>query len=182
MEFTSNEDAHVQLHLTRIFAWAIGIAALVLVAMRYDSLPAVLPLTRWSSAPKTWLTALRVPGICLLSIGLVEVLCASVRRAPDFARGSLLTAILLLTAAWKSAAAAISLVLLPARLAWLDALWIGLTYVGVGLALWVGKDLRHGGRLRRLKWTKPEALLFAALGLLLLALQIPLLQASAAPQ
>jgi len=172
----------LQLRLTRIFAWAIGIAALALVAMRYEALPGVLPLTRWSSAPKTWLTALRVPGICLLSIGLVEVLCASVRRAPDFHRGSLLTAILMLTAAWKSAAAAISLVLLPARLAWFDALWIVLTYLGLGLALWVGRDLRHDGRLRRLKWTKPELRLVVALGMLLLALQLPLLQGSAASQ
>jgi hypothetical protein len=178
----SSRDAYVLLRVTRILAWAMGIAALVLVAMRYDSLPPALPLTRWSSAPKTWLTALRVPGICVLSIGLVEVLCASVRRAPDFEHGTLLTAILLLTAAWKSAAAAISLVLLPARLAWFDALWIVLTYVGVGAAIWVGKDLRHGDQLRRLRWTKSEALILVTIGLLLLALEIPLLHGSATPQ
>lgn len=42
--------AYAQLRFTRIFAWTADIAALVLVAMRYDSLPAVLPLTRWSSS------------------------------------------------------------------------------------------------------------------------------------
>ena len=161
----------------RFIAWPLAMASLALVAMRYETLPATLPLTRWSSAPKSWLTALRVPMICLVSLGLVEVLCGSIRRAPNFDRGHALTAVLLLTASWKAAAAAASLLLLPWHFVWLDTLWIGGTTVGIALALWMGKDLMRGGRLRRLSWSRTEAWFGTALVLWVIVLEFPLLHA-----
>jgi hypothetical protein len=47
------------------------------------------------------------------------------------------------------------------------------------LALWIGRDLIRGGRLQRLSWTPREKGRLVALSLALVALQMPLLQASA---
>ena len=169
------------MRVVRLSAWSVALGAVAVVALRYDALPETLPLTRWSAAPKTWLTALRVPAICLVSLGLVELICASIRRLPgcDYRRS--LTAILLLTAAWKSAASALSLILLPAEILLLDVLWISLTLLGVALALWQGRDLMRAGRLRQLRWTRLESALGIVLGCLLLALQLPLLAGGGRP-
>lgn len=158
-----------------MIAWSVGVAAVALVALRYEALPSTLPLTRWSAAPKTWLVALRAPAICVVSLGMVEVLCAAVRRAPDFERGDALTATLLLTAAWKAAMAAVSLLLLPQQLLWLDVLWIGVTIAGMSFAVWIGRELLRAGRLRRLLWTRNETGLLLVLTLVLLALELPML-------
>jgi len=165
------------LRLARLVAWSVTLAGLLLVTMRYGALPERLPLTRWTTAPKSWLIALRVPGIHLLSVALIEVLSPGVRRLAGFTRGQLFTAILLLTASFKAVMTNSALALLPAEYPALTVPTLVVAEAGVLAALFVGRDLLRGGQLRRLAWTKTESALALSLGVLLLALELPIFAA-----
>jgi hypothetical protein len=161
------------LRLARLVTWSVTLGGLLLVIVRYGELPERLPLTRWTTAPKSWLIALRVPGIHVLSVALIEVLSPSVRRVASFTRGQLFTATLLLTAGFKAVMTNLELVLLPAEYPTLTILTLVVAAAGVLAAAFVGRDLLRGGQLRRLAWTKSEGALALGLGVLLLALELP---------
>lgn len=52
--------------LRRILACFFVSGALITVTVRYDALPNEILLSRWQSAQKTWLLAVRIPLINLL--------------------------------------------------------------------------------------------------------------------
>jgi energy-converting hydrogenase Eha subunit A len=163
------------LRVARLVAWVAAIASLVQVCLHYDQLPEQLPLTRWRSAPKSWLIALRAPVINLLSLGLVEVLTTSLRRVPGFTRGQLVTAILLLVAGRKAVTLAYQLIHLPAELHALTIVTLAVAVSGVATAAFMTRDLLRAEQLRRLTWTKAESALTLTLGLALAALELPLI-------
>ena len=104
--------------VARIVAWAIALGAVGAVTIGYDSLPDALPVTRWTTAPRTPLIALRVPLINLMTIGLIELLSPGLRRARHFTRSDAVVAILMLTAAAKAGIEAIGILMLPAPFSW----------------------------------------------------------------
>ena len=64
----------------RTICWLLAIASVVLVVVRYDSLPDEFPLTRWTTVTKTPFLAVRVPLINLASLALIELLATNLRR------------------------------------------------------------------------------------------------------
>jgi hypothetical protein len=165
----------VFLRVARVVAWVAAIASFLLVCSHYDQLPEQLPLTRWSTAPKSWLIALRAPAIDLLSLGLVEVLSISLHRVPGFTRGQLVTAILLLIAGFKTVTISFELIQLPAVQPALVAVTVAVIWSGLALAAFMAREVLRIDRLRALTWTKAESALAVVLGLALVGLELPLI-------
>lgn len=171
---TYSHDHPRSLRLARLVAWSVTLAGVVLLILRYGELPERLPLTRWTTVPKSWPIALRVPGIHLLSVALIEVLSPGVRRLATFTRGQLFTATLLLTASFKAVMTNLEVLLLPADYPTLTVLTLVVATMGLLAAAFVGRDLLRRGQLRGLARTKTESALALGLGGLLLVLELPI--------
>jgi len=159
--------------VARVVAWAIALGAVVAVAISYDSLPDTLLVTRWNSAPKSPLVALRVPLINLMTIGLIELLSLGLRRAKQFNRSSAVVVVLLLTAAAKAAIEATSILMLPVSFSWTVIALVAVLFVGLGTAAFLGRELLRPRRWRELQLTRFETAWALAIICGIAALNVP---------
>ena len=160
--------------VARVVAWAIALGAVVAVTIGYDSLPDTLPVTRWNTAPKSPLVALRVPLINLMTIGLIELLSLGLRRAKQFNRSSAVVVVLFLTAAAKAAIEAIGILMLPVSFSWTLIPLVAVLFVGLGTAAFLGREFLHPRRWRELQLTHVETAGVLALISGIVALNLPL--------
>ncbi len=142
--------------VARIVAWTVAVGAVGAVILAYDSLPDELPVSRWTSAPKSPFIALRVPLINLLTIGLIELLSPGLHRAKQFARPSAVVTVLLLTAAAKAALEAVGILLLPVSFYWTLIPLVVVLAVGLGTAAFLGREILHSQRWRQLHMSRLE--------------------------
>jgi hypothetical protein len=159
----------------RVVAWAVVVGAVCAVAIGYDSLPAELPLTRWTTAPKSVFLALRVPLINLMTLGLIEVLSPGLRRVTDFERAGAILAILLLTVAAKAGIEAAGILMLPTPFTWTLIPLVAVLSVGLGLAVFFGRDLLRLERWKQMHMTRPETAGAVALVTGIVVLNLPLI-------
>lgn len=159
----------------RVVAWTIALGAVVAVVIGYESLPEMIPLTRWTEVAKSPLLALRVPVINLLTLGLIEVLARGLRRVSRFEKTGAVVTVLLLTAAAKAAVEAVALLKLPGSSDW-SALPLGvILIVGLGMAAFLGRDLLQRREWQQLQLTRTETAVTIALVAGIVALNLPLL-------
>lgn len=162
----------------RMIAWGSVLTALGWVIASYDSLPEVIRLTRWKSAEKSWLIALRVPLINLFSLGLIEVLGRSVARLKVPGAAQLITPVLLLTVGIKGAVEGWELVHLPNR-HFAAVLVLGLTVLtGVLVASRCAESLLKNGNVGKLKLTGFELFLVTIFVAGIILLNVPLVTQS----
>jgi hypothetical protein len=159
---------------TRVIGWMLALGAVGAVAIGYDSLPEILPVTRWTDAPKSMYIALRVPVINVLTMGLVELLSPGIRRATDLKAGNAIEATLRLTVAAKACLEAIGILLLPASNSWSLAPLAAVLVIGLGTAALLGRRLLVGQRWQKMQMTRPESAGALAVVLGILALNLPL--------
>jgi hypothetical protein len=123
------------LRLARFFAWTTAVGALAVLAAGYAALPDQVPITRWTTGPKTLPLVLRVPLINLLCLVLVQVLeraLSRVHRDSSLRDPAMrVAAILYATVGIKALLEALEWLLLPSVWPWMPALLLGI--VGVGL-------------------------------------------------
>lgn len=160
--------------VARVVAWVIALGAVVAVTIGYDSLPDTLPVTRWTTAPKSLLVALRVPLINLMTIGLIELLSLGLRRAKQFNRSAAVVAVLFLTAAAKAVVEAIGILMLPVSFSWTLIPLVAVLFVGLGTAAFLGREFLHPQRWRELQLTGIETAGVLALISGIVALNLPL--------
>jgi hypothetical protein len=158
----------------RVIAWAIALGAVCAVAISYDALPAELPVTRWTTAPKSLFLALRVPLINLLSLGLIEVLWRGLRRLKDFERADAILAALSLTVAAKAGIEAAGILMLPVPFTWTLIPLIVVLAAGLGAAAFFGQDLFRHERWQKLQMTRLETAAAVALVAGIVVLNLPL--------
>jgi hypothetical protein len=159
----------------RVIAWGVAVGSVCAVAIGYDSLPAELPVTRWSTAPKSWSLALRIPLINLLSLGLIEVMSQGLRKVEGFGRVDAIVTALLLTAAAKSAIEAAGILSLPASPAWTFLLLVAVLLVGLATASWLGRELFHRDLWKQMQLTRWETVAAVVLVAGIVALNLPLI-------
>jgi hypothetical protein len=160
--------------VARVLAWAIALGAVVAVTIGYDSLPDTLPVTRWTSAPKSPLVALRVPLINLLTIGLIELLSLGLHRAKQFNRPSAVVVVLFLTAAAKAVIEAVGILMLPVSFSWTLIPLVAVLIAGLGTAAFLGRDFLQPRRWRELQLTRIETAGVLALISGIVAINLPL--------
>ena len=160
--------------VARVLAWALAVGAVTAVMIGYDSLPDTLPVTRWTSAPKSPLIALRVPLINLMTIGLIELLSFGLRRVKQLNRSSAVVVVLLLTAAAKAVIEAIGILKLPVAISWTVIPLVAVLFVGLGTAAFLGRELLPPRVWRELQLTHIETAGVLALIFGIAALNIPL--------
>jgi hypothetical protein len=161
----------------RVLTWVVALGGSAAIVQAYDRLPETLPVTRWTSGPKSPLLAFRVPLINLLSLGLVEVLGRGLSRVREFKHADAVVAVLLLTAAAKSAIEAAGILLLPRPFSWTMPPLVAVLVVGLGAALWLGRELLQAERWRELKLTRFETVAVSVLLAAIVALDLPLVLA-----
>lgn len=159
----------------RVIAWAVALGAVCAVAIGYNSLPDELPVTRWTTAPKSLFLALRVPLINLLSLGLIEVLSRGLQRLKDFERADSILAALLLTVAAKAGIEAAGILILPIPFTWPLIPLVVVLAVGLGAAAFFGQDLLRGERWQQMQLTRLETAVAMALVSGIAVLNLPLL-------
>ena len=142
----------------RLVAWATAAAALGAVIIGYDSLPAMIPVTRWTAATKSPLIALRVPLINLLIMGLIELLSPGLHRVKGFNRADAVIAVLLLSGAAKAGIEAAGIVMLPVSISWTLIPLVVVLSVGLGTAGFLGRELIHPQRWRDFATTRFESI------------------------
>ncbi len=161
--------------MTRVVAWAIATSVVGAVAVGYESLPAMIPVTRWTEAPKSLLIALRVPLINLMSVGMIESLSPSLRRIKDFHRADGVVAVLLLTAAAKAAIEGAGILMLPRSFAWTLIPLVTVLLAGIASASYIGRQLMDPRRWSELKMTATESVAAIACLIGIAILNLPLL-------
>lgn len=166
---------HRFLLVARAVAWSIALCAFLAVMLWYDSLPAELPVTRWTSAPKSPLLALRVPLINLLTIGLIEVLWRAMRRVEHFPHGAAVAGVLLLTAAAKAAIEAVGILRLPHSASWSLLPLAAAILIGLGLAVMLSAEFLRNRRWGELHLSRTETAVTYVLIAGILALNVPVL-------
>jgi hypothetical protein len=162
--------------MARVLAWGAGYGAALMVAYHYAALPAELPLSRWTVAPKNMFFALRVPLINLAMIGLSDLLARALIRAPADHRlaAERSAAALLCTAGIKSWLAAKQILSLPdANRPNSVAAFIAIV-VGVSVAAWFARPLLGAGVVSALRSTRFERVLGALLLVMIVVLNLPL--------
>jgi hypothetical protein len=142
--------------VARVVAWMVAVGAVVAVMIGYESLPDTLPVTRWTSAPKSPFIALRVPLINLLTMGLVELLSQGIHRAGRFKNSSEIVTVLLLTAAAKAAVEAAGILWLPASASWSVMPLVAVLIVGLGTAAFLGRELLEPRHWQQIPLTRTE--------------------------
>jgi hypothetical protein len=168
---------NMPLVVARVLAWAIALGAVAAVAIGYDSLPNTLPVTRWTTAPKSLLIALRVPLINLFTLGLIELLSRALRRVSNLHHSAAMAIVLLLTAAAKAAIESIGILMLPNSIDWTQAPLIAVLALGLGSAAWLGRELLTPGRWRELQLTRAETAGVMMLVVGIAALNLPIVLA-----
>lgn len=155
-------------------SWAVVSGCLVAVLLSYGRLPDELPLSRWTSAPKSWLLAVRVPLINLLSLGLVDVLSASIARIPRFVEGRRLRLLLLAVVSGKALLETAELMLLPARPLLLPLALGAVVATGLVSAIVLARPLWNDGRWMELVATRSEVAWCVVLLVGIFTLNLPL--------
>jgi hypothetical protein len=146
------------LSISRIAAWMVGVGAVVIVWLAYDSLPEMFPLTRIETVPKSMLIALRVSLINLLIIGLIELLSRSLGRVQGFSGDRLIVSILFLTASVKAGIEAAEILLLPYTSPWTLVALITVVIIGLFSAGLAGRELLSLRRFRDMQFTTIETI------------------------
>lgn len=113
----------------------MSLGALLLVVAIYDRMPDVLPVTRWTGAPRSLLVAFRIPAINLLAVLLIDLLGRVLGRSPHRVRGQVAVTALFLAAGLKSAIEAGELYALPTTFVWTPAATLAVVVAGLGVAL-----------------------------------------------
>lgn len=164
------------LNRLRWAGWFIVVGCVAVVAASYSSLPDEIPLSRWTSAPRSPLLAVRVPLINLLSLGLVDVLSASVARVRGFEGGRRLRLVLLVVVSVKAVLEAMELLLLPSRSTVVPLILAVIVATGLVLTLRLARPLWTDGRWAELVPTRSEYVACVVLlsGIFLLNLPIGL--------
>ena len=160
--------------VARVVAWAVVAGTIGAVILGYESLPAMIPVTRWTDAPKSPFIALRVPLINLMTMGLIELLSPALQRTKGFDRADAVTAALLLTAAAKAGIEAAGILMLPASFSWTLIPLVVVLSVGLGTAGFLTHPLIHPQRYRDLKMTRLESIGALALVTGIVMLNLPL--------
>ncbi len=142
--------------VARVVAWMVAVGAVVAVIVGYNALPDLLPVTRWTSAPKSPFIALRVPLINLLTMGLIELLARGIDRVQGFQHSSAVVVVLLLTAAAKAAIEAVGILWLPDSSSWSVLPLVAVLIVGLGTAAFLGRELFQIRYLQQLPLTRTE--------------------------
>ena len=150
------DNSAAPIDAARVVAWVLAVGAVGAVAICYDLLPATLPVTRWTSAPKSLSTALRVPLINLITVGLIEVVSPGFRRAKDFDVADAVVATLFLTAAGKAAIEAAGILMLPVPPTWTLIPLVVVLSVGLSRAAFLGRELLHPQCWRQVRMTRLE--------------------------
>lgn len=158
----------------RVVAWLVGAGAVGAVIIGYDTLPAEIPVTRWTVAPKSLLIVLRVPLINLMTIGLIELASPALRRAKQFNRADALVAVLLLTAAAKAGIEAGGILVSNAPPSWTLVPLVAVLFVGLGTAAYLSREFLRSQHRRQLQMTWPEITGAVALVAGIAALNLPL--------
>ncbi len=161
--------------IVRVVAWTLAIGSLGVVAIRYESLPSELPVSRWHSGAKTWLLALRIPIINCLTLGLVEILRRSLLRLGPRFQPNLVVSILLVTGALKAAAEAIELLMLPNAFGFFPLVLMVGVLTGVVSAVWAGRFLLRDDNWKRTTTTGTEKLACGLLILGIITFEMPLI-------
>lgn len=159
---------------TRVIAWVVVAGAVCAVAIGYDSLPATLPITRWTTAPKSVFLALRVPLINLMTLGLIEVLSPGLRRVQSFDRADAILTTLLLTVAAKAGIEAAGILMLPTPFTWTLMPLVGVLSVGLAMAVFFGRDLLRRERWKEMRMTRLETTGALAIVTAIVVLNLPL--------
>ncbi|MBI1323155.1 hypothetical protein GC170_08200 [bacterium] len=152
----------------------LTIGALLAVVFCYGSLPNELPVSRWHSAHKTWLLAVRVPVINLLSLGIIEVYGRSLSRYRRNSNANWIGPVLAVTAGIKALVESIEMLLLPTRHSIFAIVLIATVLAGVAFSIWCGRDLLKNENWKTLKSTCNEKAAMAALGATIIGLNVPL--------
>jgi len=160
--------------VARVVAWSIALGAIVAVMIGYDSLPDTLPVSRWTTAPKSPLIALRVPLINLLTTGLIELLARGLFRVKRFEPTAAVVVVLLLTAAAKSAIEAVGILKLPASVSWSVIPLAAVLIVGLGTAAFLGRELLLSTRWKEVELTRLETACAVAIIAGIAVLNLPL--------
>jgi hypothetical protein len=162
------------LAIIRSLACICSIGAVIAVAFFYDDLPARMPVTRWSTASKTWLIALRIPVVNLCMTAFAVILSCSLQRLPGNRKLWLSGAILLTIAATKSIAEAIELSKLPAKSKAAPIMLVASVAIGLISALWIGRHDLSNGAWRHLEFTSGEKKLSLALAAVIALMNAPI--------
>jgi hypothetical protein len=158
--------------IVRLCAWGVVLAALCLVVAAYEHLPATLPVTRWTTAPRSPLIALRIPAINLLMLVLIEILRRVLARSPHGDRWIGVLTPLYAAGAAKAAIEAGALMAWPATSV---RSVIALLFVVAGGLAWAARralPLRATDWRRDLRLTAAEQASIAAVVLAIVALQL----------
>ena len=101
--------------MARGLAWIAVIGSLLAVIAVYESLPLEFPVSRWSVADKTWLIALRIPLINLLTLAALQSLSCSLLRLANDRAVQLAVAVLQITTGLKAIVESAEIPMLPLR-------------------------------------------------------------------
>ncbi|WP_044965938.1 hypothetical protein [Sorangium cellulosum] len=158
--------------VTRLFSWASALGVVTLVALLYDRLPELLPVTRWSSAPRSLLLALRVPSINLMSLVLIEALSRALLRSSPQADAQGVATALFLTIGMKALIEGAELFLLPTRSPLIPWALVAAVVGGVGVAVARGRRIFLGPARQTIHFDRVEKLVAAFAIASLVALQL----------
>jgi hypothetical protein len=158
----------------RVVAWITAVGAVVAVIIGYDTLPADIPVTRWTVAPKSLFIVLRVPLVNLMTIGLIELLSPALHRTKQFSRADAVVAVLLLTAAAKAGIEAGGILVSTVPSYWTLVPLVAVLFVGLGTAAFLSREFLQPQRWRQLQLTWLEITGAAALVTGIVALNLPL--------
>ncbi len=158
----------------RVVAWIAAAGAVVAVLVGYDKLPANIPVTRWTVAPKSLFIALRVPLINLMTIGLVEIVSPALHRATRFKRADAVVSVLLLTAAAKAGIEAGGILVSNVPSSWTLVPLVAVLLVGLGTAAFLGREFLQPRTWQQLQLTQRELTGVVGLVIGIVALNLPL--------
>lgn len=131
-------------------AVALALACIGAIIARYDSLPAVLPVTRWTSSAKSPFIAVRIPVVNLLTtVGLAAIWTAFDRTGFPRAAGLALMA----AAAVKSLGEALEILMLPDASRVLPALIAATIGTAILVVLTTSRSWLTQRRWRSARWT-----------------------------
>lgn len=143
-------------------AWTAVVLPVLFVALAYDQLPDVLPLTRWSEAPKAWPVVLRVPLINVFTLLALQTLVGALRRAPAELGGDRAGLPLLFAAAVKALIEGLELLTLPDRLSWAPYVLVAVVLVTGGTSAFYGRRFLRGEGRKALSFTPIEKVVAVA--------------------
>jgi hypothetical protein len=159
----------------RVVAWTVALGAVVVLFVGYDRLPAEIPVTRWTAAPKSLFIVLRVPLINLMPIGLVELVSPALHRATQFKRADTVVSVLLLTAAAKTGIETVGILLSTVSSSWTVVPLVAVLFVGLGSAAFFSREFLRPQRWRHLQLTRLEITGAVAVVAGIAALNLPII-------